>query len=330
MYNNRALSFLDEDDPLDLDDENKSKKGRKKKVSNEDKEWESDTFEIIQYGSIETISPGSGGKMSRGPELKPEYANGAINFLNNLRRTAAWDPPKRCVNQPNPETAANFFVHIPHEETEDYLPISKYSVEFRTQVELFKRTGSFYKAGRHQEPVGMMESEFRRLKCFTGDVVDNAEGNLVFNCGGPVLGLSWHPSGKLIAVSTGKDIMEDLNYKVKTERRFNVQIYSHFYSKKAASESEPESVINSLTLKLIICGEYGYATNIQWNSFHPEVWDKYDSAEAKFPNVMKDSDAVIGQLTCSHEDGTIRIYNISVKDFYFGNEVDSDLSFHSQ
>jgi WD40 repeat protein len=267
-------------------------------------------------------------KSAKGKDVEhTEFTHAADNFLKASKKDP-WDKPIRCVNDPWPLIADNRWESIRPEEAEDFLPQKRTSVEFRTEVEWYKPPRNIKMKKRNvprcSVPTGVATKEYRRLDWLSGEVLDDVHGNLVFNCGGPVLSLSWHPSGKLLAVSIGNDLHEDIDYKFKdvNRRKSSVQIFSHQYVKpKNLTDEDQKPIVNRLSLKSIICSDYGYATNLQWCSFWPELFDTFRDQEASFPS---NTVGRIGYLAASYEDGTIRVYSMTTNDLHDFASLESE------
>lgn len=271
-------------------------KAKKKKQKEKDKDFTAHPdpvdIEFIQDDKTPTTNKPSGNKS--------DFTTSAIAFISsnhNANAAAFWSHPRRVLNDAIVPIEENPWIELQRDTLMDYLPRND-SLNFKT----------IFHSPENPHVEASIKKEFRQLPAFVGEVVDNEEGNLVYNTGGPILGLSWHPSGNLLAVSTGKDMYEDVDYKIQRQRKSNIQIYSHYYKK----DFEKDVPINVLTPQLILCADFGYATHLQWSNFRPSCWDKYDKECATFN--LENKQTRIGHLACSFEDGTIRIYALRIAD----------------
>ncbi|CAL8143851.1 unnamed protein product [Orchesella dallaii] len=248
-----------------------------------DDEWEDANVAGPQSQSEPTDVP-----MSKNDQSQPsDFCNLAYKFVERLEHEAkAWDEPERVDEDPFISLHDNILYDPGNEEggVEEYLPTHKESVEFK----YISQEGP---------------SPYHRLTWFEGEtVVSNASSAAVsslHHAGGPVLSMNWHPSGKLLAVSVGRDSKEEIDSLVNQNRKSCIQIYCRS--------------LNSLYLQLIIGIRWGYATHIQWSSFSPDMIDSYD------PNLKSCFDDIeiycrIGYIAMACEDATVRIMAIRIED----------------
>lgn len=231
---------------------------------------------------------------------KTDFSTSATAFIaseSNSSPSSFWCRPRRVTQDPLISVVQNALGQIANEEDiGEYLPSLKESVTFKTISE-----------SSNKKSTKPTESEFKNLAWFEGKVVDTQEGNFLYNAGGPILGLGWHPNGKLLAVSTASHPSEDIDYKLRTERKSCIQIYQHYYE-AGTGKVVPK---HYLVPQLFICTEYGYATHLEWCNFWPDCWDN-DTATFCSDNKYDR----IGHLACSFEDGTIRIFSFRISDLF--------------
>lgn len=227
-----------------------------------------------------------------------DYTALALEFLESLdeKGSKAWEDPPRILEDPllrlhltdNP-------LQLP-DNPEEYLPNHRTSVEFKYTSE----DGS--------------SSGYHCLNWFEGETVpcqlntSVSSDASIHHTGGPVLSMAWHPSGKLLAVSTCRTWDEEIDCLISQERKSCVQIYGRSSS-------------NVLRL-ILVCGfEWGYATHIQWSTFCPDIMDSYDpSVESCFDDI--EIYCRIGYLAMSCEDGRVRIMSLGIQDLKRGQNFE--------
>ncbi|CAG7732175.1 unnamed protein product [Allacma fusca] len=110
-----------------------------------------------------------------------------------------WDKPVRSSN--------NIFSDIPLNpvkplsDPRSYLPDFQMSFTFRTKTSIPDETSKGNLNVVHSFNTG----EYHRLRIFDSEVADS---NIIVNAGGPISAMTWHPSGKYIAVAALKNHSE--------------------------------------------------------------------------------------------------------------------------
>lgn len=192
--------------------------------------------------------------VNKGGTGKSEFSSKATEFItskSNSSHDAYWNKVERVFVDPLERIPQNLLIEPEAEQDiSEYLPGVAKSVKFKTIVESNDGGKDIIKG-------------FRQLPWFQGELIDTQNGNFVFNAGGPVLGLSWHPNGKVLAVSTGGDPFEIIDYKIRQSRKSCIQIYAHQF----IPGTKGCAPINTITPKLFICSDYGYATHLQWCNY---------------------------------------------------------------
>lgn len=252
----------------------------------EDDDWEScddDEDESEKIGSADRLVKSRQDNRNDGSE----FCNIAVQFLDSLdTEKKAWDDPPRICDDPFHHIVDNPFQDptYSNQAVEDFLPASKESVEFK----YISQEGS---------------SEYHKLTWFEGETVDSAGTTAVTSLhytGGHVLSMSWHPSGKLLAIAVGHDFKEEVDAMSQSGRKGCIQIYSCSFS--------------SLSLQLVVGVNWGYATHIQWSNFFPDIMDSYNPS---MNNCFEDIEISfrIGYLAIACEDSSVRIMSIRIEDF---------------
>lgn len=196
--------------------------------------------------------------------------------------TETWERPSRILKDIFLDISINQLQ--PLSEFLDYLPTRHTSFQFKT-------------AKRDIEPGNRARTDttdYHRLRIFESEVTDSERTNNVINVGGPVSSMSWHISGKYLAVAVLKNLDSKPRVHDVDVHPTCIQFYENFYN---PHEKEIGSG-NGLSLKLVLGIRNGFIHCVQWSNYWPDL-----------------ESSVVGHLAYSCGDGSIEIIYVEKSSF---------------